>query len=142
MNQQPRSETAHRTRGERRLRGVSVAPRRPESARVTVAWTASNHDSAPSLAPTEVELVAPLEAAATAKWTCGERFASNWLQTITAARCSEVVLTADLGDDLNAKHRVLELAELLTFELAATQPLIRVRFLQTRSEHRRGRSPF
>jgi hypothetical protein len=46
------------------------------------------------------------------------------------------VLTARLGDDQPAKHLVLELAELLTLELAATQPLIRVRFLPTANKRR------
>jgi hypothetical protein len=139
MNQQPRTEAGRRARGERSPHRGPIAARRSSAARVTVAWTPSNHDGTP-FAPTELELVAPLEATPTATWTCQELFASNWVQTIASARCSEVVLTARLGDDPHAKHRVLELVEHLTYELAASQPLIRVRFLPTASERRYERS--
>ncbi len=128
MNQ-PR--TARRERGPH---GLPIAPLRTGAARVTVAWTPSRHDLAPSLAPTELELFAALEASPMAPWTSRESLATTWLETLASARCSEIVLTARLDDDLNAKHRVLELVELLTFELAATQPLIRVRFLPKGSD--------
>ena len=140
MNQQPRTEAARRSHSGR-LHGVPVVSGRPDAARVTVAWTPRCDDGAPNLAPTELELISPSEATLTTTWICPERLASNWLQTIAAARCSEVVLTARLGDDLHAKHRVLELVELLTIELAASQPLIRARFLPTESGRRRDRSP-
>jgi hypothetical protein len=53
----------------------------------------------------------------------------SWVESISAARCTEVVLTARLGTDGAAKHRVLALAELLTQRLAATKSHVRVRFL-------------
>ena len=53
---------------------------------------------------------------------------TSQLEPLCAARCSEVVLTAQ-SDDPPSKHLVFELAGLLTLKLAATQPLIRVRFL-------------
>ncbi len=39
------------------------------------------------------------------------------------------MLTAELDDDPSAKHLVLGLAEHLTQKLAASHPLIRVRFV-------------
>jgi hypothetical protein len=53
----------------------------------------------------------------------------SWIETISAARCTEVVLTARLGTDGSAKHRVFALAELLTQRLADTKSQVRVRFL-------------
>jgi hypothetical protein len=141
MNQEPRTEAVRRGRGERNAHRMSVAPRRLAAARVTVAWTPSSHDGAPNFGPTELELVASLETAPAMPWTCREPSASNWVQAIASARCNEVVLTARLGDDLLAKHRVLELVERLSFELAATQPLIRVRFLPTASTRRHEPNP-
>jgi hypothetical protein len=135
MNQQPRTEPARRAREQRSPDSMPIEPIRHNVARVTVAWTPSSHDGA----PTEVELVAGLEAAQTTTWTCRQSFAPDWVEAIASARCSEVVLTAQLGDDLPAKHRVLDLAELLTFELAATQALIRVRFLPAASKRRGAR---
>jgi hypothetical protein len=79
-------------------------------------------------------LEADLEAPASTTWTC--RQLSGWVEALSAARCSEVVLTA-LDDHPPAKHLVLELAELLTLKLAATQPLIRVRFLPAQHAHGR-----
>jgi hypothetical protein len=137
MNEQPRTEPARRARGKRSVDCGPIEPGRPNAARVTVAWTPLSNDGMPG----EIELVDGLEAAQTTTWTCRRRFASNWVEAIASARCSEVVLTARLGDDLPAKHRVLDLAELLTFYLAATQPLIRVRFLPTTSKRRGTRSP-
>ncbi|HWZ89276.1 MAG TPA: hypothetical protein VNW92_10510 [Polyangiaceae bacterium] len=133
MEQLTRIESAHFGGGHG---SALVAPDPSNAIRVTVAWTPSSDDSAKSFAPTEVELVAGIAADPTTTWTCRERFAANWVEAIASARCSEVVLTARLGDDLPGKHRVLELAELLTHELAATQPLIRVRFLPTASKRR------
>jgi hypothetical protein len=140
MMQLPGIEPARRAGGARSAHRVRVEPDRSNAARVTVAWTPSNPDSAPRFAPSEIELVAGLEATSSA-WICRQHFASNWLEAIASARCSEVVLTARLGDDPQAKHVVLELAELLTVQLAATQPLIRVRFLPTASKRRGARSP-
>jgi hypothetical protein len=143
MTQLTRIESARRARGGPRLRRVRGATDRADAARVTVAWTPSNSnfDGAPNPAPTELELVAGLDAAPSTVWTCRQRFGADWVQAIASARCSEVVLTARLGDDLPAKHRVLELAGLLTLELAETQPLIRVRFLPTISQWRGAHGP-
>ncbi len=69
------------------------------------------------------------ESAANRTWTCSEDFGANWVEAISSARCSEVVLTARLGNDVPARHLVLELAELLTFSLTESHPLIRVLFL-------------
>jgi hypothetical protein len=69
-------------------------------------------------------------------WICGGDLESRWVESLSACRCSEVVLTARLGDDAAAKHRVLELVELLTFKLTASQPLIRALFLPAPSARR------
>ena len=98
---------------------------------VTVAWSSSNHEGASGLALTEVELVAEPEATPNRAWTCAESPGPNWVEAISCAHCSEVLLTARLGNDLSAKHLVLELAELLTFKLTESQPRIRVVFLPT-----------
>jgi hypothetical protein len=119
-------------------RSVRRAPRllsetgprgRANAARVIVAWSPANEDSALGLEPTQVELEAELAASAATTWTCRQPSGSGWAEELSSARCSEVVLTAQLDDDLPAKHLVLELAGLLALKLAATQPLIRVRFL-------------
>jgi hypothetical protein len=100
-------------------------------ARVTVAWTPTNDAGAPNVTPTEIELVSEPDAEPNRTWVCPQSFGSNWVEAISSAHCREVVLTARLGNNLPAKHLVLELAELLTFRLAESQPLIRVRFLPT-----------
>jgi len=107
-------------------------------ARLTVSWT-TDHDGAPGSAPIEVELVAESESAPNRTWTCSESFGSRWVDALASARCSEVLLTARLGNDLPAKHLVLELAQLLAFTLTDSQPLIRVRFLPTTSGARVAR---
>ena len=112
-----------------RSRQVPRAPESVTAARVTVAWTAATHDGAPGLAPTEIELVAGLDADQRRTWTCPRGPRSNWLEALRLAHCREIVLTARLGGDVLAKHLVLELAEFLTLELTLTQPLIRVLFL-------------
>jgi hypothetical protein len=104
-----------------------------------VAWSPANEDSPSGLTLSEIELEAELEATSSATWTCRQSLASGWVEALAASRCSEVVLTAMLGDDQPAKHLVLELAELLTFQLAATHPLIRVRFLPPAREQRASR---
>ena len=112
----------------RSARAVTGTVDRAGPTRVTLAWTPGICQSVHS-GPTELELVAGLATAADATWTCAGRFGANWLETISAAGCSEVVLTAHLGNDIPAKHRVLELADFLTFRLSGSHPLIRVRFL-------------
>jgi hypothetical protein len=81
-------------------------------------------------------LVAEREPAPNRAWTCPKNFGSNWVDAISPARRSEVVLTARLDDDASAKHLVLELAELLTFRLSESKPLIRVLFLPAASAAR------
>ena len=95
---------------------------------MVVAWTAVSGDGALPLEPTRIELEAQLEQPAATTWVCREPSGSGWVEVLSAARCNEVVLTA-LDDDLRSKHLVFELAGLLTLELVATRPLIRIRFL-------------
>lgn len=90
-----------------------------------VTWTSGNHDGAPQLPPARFELVAKPGAS----WVCAGDFTSSWVDSLSAWSCREVVLTADVGDDVAGKHRVLELAEFLTFTLTESQPLIRVLFV-------------
>jgi hypothetical protein len=117
--------------------------RRPRRAaagptRVTIAWTAATDDGEFQRAQTELELEAGVEAAANRNWACPGSFDWNWVEAISSARCEEVVLTARIGGDASAKHLVLGLAELLTFKLSPSQPLIRVRFLPTAPAARTG----
>ena len=84
----------------------------PAAPRLTVAWTPEKDPESRGQSVAEVAL-------------SGER---TWIAMLCADRCREVTLTAHVGNDAAAKQSVLELAELLTFELAATQSLIRVRF--------------
>ena len=99
-----------------------------------VTWTPGHHDGAPQLAASHFELIA--EPSESSNWTCTGDSDSSWVESLSAWRCSEIVLTARLGDNLAAKHRVLELAEFLTFKLAGSQPLIRVLFLPAASAAR------
>jgi hypothetical protein len=110
-----------------------TAQRRANTAHVVVAWSPVNDGGTPSLEPTRVELEAELGTPVSTTWTCRTPSDSDWAEALSSARCSEVLLTA-LNDDEPSKHLVLELAGLLTLKLAATQPLIRVRFLPP-SEH-------
>lgn len=99
-------------------------------ARVVVAWSSPlDTEAGRCLAPVKLELEAAPSATAIGAWHCRELSGASWVEAISAARCTEVVLTARLGDDGAARHRVLELAELLTQRLSATKPHILVRFL-------------
>jgi hypothetical protein len=99
-------------------------------ARVVVDWSSPlTVASGAVLAPLQLELEAAPQGTALGTWKCRELSTAGWVEAISSAQCTEVVLTARLGDDGPARHLVLELAELLTQKLAATQPLIRVRFL-------------
>jgi hypothetical protein len=80
-----------------------------------------------TLEPTQVELEAELETQAATTWVCRETSGSGWAEALFSTLCSEVLLTA-LSDDLPSKHLVFDLADLLTLKLAASRPLIRVRF--------------
>ncbi len=106
------------------------------TARVVVAWCPMNDGGTTDLEPTQVELEAELETTASTTWTCRQSSNSGWAEALSAAHCREVVLTA-LNDDLHAKHLVFELAGLLALKLAATQPLIRVRFLPSAARAKR-----
>ena len=110
------------------------------TARVTVSWTARTHDGAPLLAPRDFELTRELAAGQNDAWARPDDFGFNWLEALSSAHCHEVVLTARPGDNLSAKHVVLELAEQLTFKLAEHQPLIRVLFLPSTSAPRAFRN--
>jgi len=99
------------------------------TARVTVSWTPKNHDGASVFAPPQLELTRELDAGPNRSWTCSDYFGFDWVDALSSADCREVVLTARLGDNIPAKHLVLELAEHLTFKLTEHQPLIRVLFL-------------
>ena len=112
---------------------------RDRGPRLTVAWTPSNPGIMSDFAPIEVELVPGPEAASNRTWTCRKGFGSNWLEAIAPARCSEVLLSARLGNDVSARHLVLELVELLAFKLRDSQPLIRVLFLSTTGPRAVGR---
>jgi hypothetical protein len=108
------------------LAGAAVRSR--NTARVVVTWCKVSDDGALELEPTQVELEADLEAPTSTTWVSRRPSGSGWVEALSAAHCSEVVLTAR-SDDPPSKHLVLELAGLLALKLAATQPLIRVRFL-------------
>jgi len=114
---------------DRRRRGT--ASRRAghaENARVTIAWTPSIREVAVGCGRAVVELEALLGSDAGTTWPWREPVAPGWVEAISSAQCSEIVLTACLGDDAEAKHLVLALAERLTFELSTCRPLIRVLF--------------
>jgi len=128
LNQAEIAQPARR----RRLRRVPSESEQA-TARVTISWIPGHHDGPARPAPAELELVCGLEADSNRTWTNRGAFGAQWLEAIDSARCSEVVLTARLGHDLAAKHWVLELAELLTCKLTASQPLIRVFFVATES---------
>jgi len=115
--------------GARRSAGAGSA------ARVVVAWSSMlDTKTGRCLAPVHLEL----ESASSpdgVRWSCRELEGARWIDAIVAARCSEVVLTARLGRDGQARqHLVLELAELLQQRLSATKPQISVRFLPTSAE--------
>jgi len=129
------SEPTQLVRTPRARRG-SKGRARSTTARVTVSWSSGTQDGSPILAPTKVELTRELDAAGDRAWTCADGFEMNWVEALSSAACREVVLTAELGDNLSAKHLVLELAEHLTFKLTEHQPLIRVLFLPTRGAPR------
>jgi len=109
--------------------------RNREAARVVVAWSSTlDTEAGRCLAPVNLELEASSAANAGRTWRCRELEGASWVEAISAARCSEVVLTARLADDTAARHLVLELVELLTQRLSATKPHIRVRFLPPLAE--------
>jgi hypothetical protein len=115
--------------------GSTRRARRRQAARVVVAWSSPlDSEAGICLAPVNLELEPAPSASVVGTWRCRELSGAGWVEAISAARCTEVVLTARLGDDGAAKHLVLELAELLTQKLSATKPHIRVRFLPTLAE--------
>jgi hypothetical protein len=120
------------------LAGAAVRSR-SNPVRVVVAWCKVSDDGVAALEPTQVELEADLAAPAATTWVSRRPSGSGWAEALSSARCSEVVLTAR-SDDAPSKHLVFELAGLLTLKLAATQPLIRVRFLPPAGTRRRARS--
>ena len=110
------------------------------STRVTLTWTAWNHDGAPHPALDELELSIDPGAARECGWICTRELESDWVEVLSAARCTEIVIRAKLADNLSGKHLVLELAEFLTFRFAQSKPLIRVLFLPAVSATRNAQS--
>ena len=98
--------------------------------RITVSWTRVERERGLSLMPAKLELTVSQATPQQTSWICLTPFAQNWLEIIASKPCSEVVLSGKLEDDPVSKHLVLELAERLTQELAASKPLIRVRFCE------------
>jgi hypothetical protein len=127
--QLPKSELT-RTAWRRHAAASGRRARNHQAARVVVAWSSpSETEAGRCLAPVNLELDQSASATAGGAWRCRELSGVSWVEAISAARCTEVVLTARLGNDGRARHLVLELAELLTQRLSATKPHIRVRFL-------------
>jgi hypothetical protein len=121
--QLPHTSSTEPRAGHRGHRPRSARP--AAAARVVVAWSPADGDDQPQSGGfTEVEAQLGPSPAAKARLA-----AAAWVEALSSARCREVTLTARLGNDLRAKHLVLELAELLTQKLTATRPLIRVLFL-------------
>jgi len=127
------SEPAQPIRTTRARRGAK-GPQSSSTTSVTLSWTPATYDGArlhATAAAAEIKLTRELDHGTSRTWICSGHAEFDWIAALCSARCSEVVLTARLGDNLAGKHIVLELAELLTFRLTATQPLIRVFFLPT-----------
>jgi len=121
------TEAAQPIRTTRAHRGAK-GPRSSSTASVTLSWIPATYDGA-RVPAAEIELTRQLDRRTSRPWICSDDAEFDWIAELSSAQCNEVVLTARLGDNLAAKHIVLELAELLTFRLAATQPLVRVLFL-------------
>ena len=98
--------------------------------RVVIDWSAGASKE-PSLLSTRVELEADSgqDAGLETRWMCRQPSGTKWEEVVASADCAEVVVTAELGDDPDAKHRVFGLAERLARLLSATHPSVRVRFL-------------
>ena len=100
---------------------------------VVVAWSEPGA-AAPAAAVARIELQAEPKPSGKLTWNCRTPSGWGWEEALCAAGCDEVLVTAQLGDDRDAKHLVLGLAERLTQKLAATKPLVRVRFLSEPSQ--------
>jgi hypothetical protein len=111
-----------------RARRIAALPHRAAPISVTVAWVTSAPELASGLRPMTLELATEPETG-TRTWTCPQGRGSDWLAALCLSGSREIVVTAELGNDTSAKHLVLELAELLTQKLSATQALVRVLFL-------------
>ena len=126
-------------RATRDFAGVRRAPPALESRlkpRVTVSFTRVEPELELGARPAELELTVGSATSAQARWVCLAPFAQNWLEIIASKPCREIVLTAQLHGEPSLQHWVLELAERLTQQLSASQPLIRVRFSRVaRDEH-------
>jgi hypothetical protein len=118
-------------------RQAAVARRRAhrrEPVQVVLDWSSPlDAEAVGCHSPVNLELDASSSAIG-GGWRCRELSGASWVEAISAAHCTEVVLTARLGDDRRARHLVLELVELLTQRLSATKPYIRVRFLPSLNE--------
>lgn len=126
----PPSASFQRARGSRSRKARS----RSNLVQVVVAWSAPG-SAAPAAAVAQVELEAEPKPSGQPTWNCRAPSGWRWEEALCAAGCDEVLVTAQLGDDRDAKHLVLGLAERLTQKLAATKPLVRVRFLAEPSQN-------
>jgi hypothetical protein len=64
-----------------------------------------------------------------AAWVCRARPEADWVDSLVASNCAEVLLTARADESGVGRQLVLELAGLLTRRLARGRPAIRVRFV-------------
>lgn len=117
---------------------------RAKSVHVSVDWSVPETLGARGVAPgrLQLEAVPTSDPSVTQRWIWSEAPGASWETAVAEAGCDEIVLTAQLGDDADAKHLVFGLAEQLTHALAASHPTIRVRFLAAPSPRaRRRREP-
>jgi hypothetical protein len=129
MAQKPSKSEQIRTAWRKKGAAAGRRGRCQEAARVVVAWSSpSDMEGGRCLAPVNLELETSSSATAGGSWRCHDLSGVSWVEAISAAHCTEVVLTAHLGPNGRGRHLVLELAEILTQRLSATQPHIRVRF--------------
>lgn len=124
------SSTSPLRRHQRRARAARSNP-----VQVVVDWS---DPAIPGSTAARVELEAESRRDGETRWVSRHPSGSSWEETLAAAGCAEVVLTAELGDDPEAKHLVFGLADRLTRALAATQSVVRVRFLAA-ARHERSR---
>jgi len=107
---------------------------------VVVDWSVESERPG-AVVSSRVELESASEHGSTrpARWICRTAAGASWEEALLAAGCPEVVLTAELGDDPEAKHLVFGLAEHLTHSLAANHPMVRIRFVPSNGREARPR---
>ena len=119
-------------------RAVQSNWRRPAYARPVHVVMDGAAPDALSATPLRVELEAtwPHDSSLWPEWTTRDAIA--WEEVIAAASgYPELVLTAELGNDADAKHLVFALAERLARTIGPTRPLVRILFLPKACNHRR-----